>query len=209
MTPIRYAITIFSGFLQRLGSPGSGFVGLQRDIELLTTHRNDVRVGLYPWKANASDVAESLWRYRPRENGHDPKQIHVVVGYSYGGDRAVKFVRELESRGGTTVRHLLLCDGVRRFDCVPGLAAATGIGALIVPSIVEECIYYVQKNRRWGIRREPFQPAGHRVVAESKGTKLVGPVVKKASHSYIDNDSHFRLTVLGAVDKLLREASGV
>ena len=190
-SPIRYAITLFSGFLQELGSAGSGLVGLQRDIELLTTHRRDVRVGLYPWKADASDIAESLWRYRPLENGNNPEQEHIVIGYSYGGDRAVKFTRELETRGGCTVRCLLLCDAVRRWDYLPGVAAGCGIGQLTLPQIVEKCVYYVQRNPRWGLRKDPFQPAGHKVVAGA-ATNLVGPVVKKSSHSYIDNSIQFR-----------------
>lgn len=207
--PIEYAVSIFSGFLQSLGSPGSGMVGIEHEAYIRACHRPDVRVRLFPWDTDADDVAESLWRYRPRQNGIDPRQIHVVVGYSYGGDRAVKFCNALKRRGGCTVRELWLCDGVRRWDCLPGIAGGLGLGKLVVPDIVQECSYFVQQNPRWAFRREPFQPAGHAVVAaDVDKTSIRGPFVKKSTHSYIDNDNEFRAGVLGAVDRLLAEAGG-
>lgn len=203
-TPINTAITIFSGFLQKLGSPGSGMVGIRRSIEEVTCGKCDVRVGLYPWNTDASDVAESLWRDRPQDG---TLQSHVVVGYSYGGDRAVKFVRELEKRGDCAVKCLLLCDAVKRFDLVPGVAAWSGMGSLVVPAVTERCIFYVQKHLRWWWRMPPntFQPAGHNVVPENKSaTVMDGPHVRKSTHSYIDNDSGFRLKVLAEVGRLFQ-----
>jgi len=208
-SPIRYAVTIFSGYLQSLGSPGSGMIGIEHEAFNRATHRSDVRVYLFPWNIDENDVAESLWRYRPREDGEDSKQIHIAVGYSYGGDRAVKFCNALKDRGGCEVRELWLCDAVRRFDCLPGVAAVTGMGRLVVPNIVTECNYFVQRNPRWGFRKEPFQPRGHKVVAaDPNQTVINGPYVKTPTHSYMDNDNEFRAGVLSAVDHLLAEAGG-
>lgn len=203
---IRYVVTLFSGLLQNLGSPGSGFVGLEHEIYNQCVGRSDFRVRLYPWNTNESDVAEALWRYRPKSNGDDPKQIHIVVGYSYGGDRAVKFIRQLQLRGGCKVNHLILCDGVRRWDKLPGVAAVTGLGYLEVPIIVQKCTYFVQQNPRWKIGREGgvFQPAGHSVIVAKGGqTEMDGPHIKKSGHSYIDNDVNFRGIVKASVSALL------
>lgn len=207
--PIKYAVTLFSGFMQKLGSPGSGLVGLEHEIYNLcvATGRTDIRVRLYPWDTDASDVAEALWRYRPQENGKKPKQIHIVVGYSYGGDRAVKFVRQLQLRGNCSVAHLVLCDAVRRWDRLPGLAGATGLGYLQIPPVVEKCTFFRQYNPRWSFFREGgiFQPAGHPVVISPKAkTEMDGPHKKKAGHSYIDNDVEFRSVVLESVKRILR-----
>jgi hypothetical protein len=197
--PIRYPITIFSGFLQTLGSAGSGMVGLQREIELLTNRRDDIRVSLFPWNTDASDIAESLWRYRPDYE----KQQHIVIGYSYGGDRAMKFCYELAMRGGCRVKCLLLVDAVRRSDLLPGVAAWFGLGAIHVSTIVEKCIYYKQQHPRLAIRRGIFQPAGHAVIADDpEVTEMIGPIVKRSVHSYIDNDGEFRLTCLNEVGSL-------
>lgn len=208
--PIRYAVTIFSGFLQKLGSPGSGMVGIEHAAYVKACNRPDVRVRLYPWSTNVDDVAESLWRYRPRKNGNDPKQVHIVVGYSYGGDRAVKFCNALKKRGGCVVRALWLCDAVRRWDYLPGVAAATGLGDLVVPEIVQNCTYFTQEHLRWYIGRgfrQIFQPAGHRVVPDDAlSTRMDGPVKKLVTHQYIDNDNNFRVGVLNSVDNLLAEA---
>lgn len=202
--PIRYAATMFSGFLQTLGSPGSGMVGIEHESYVKSCGRTDFRVRLFPWDTDEDDVAESLWRYRPQSNGTNPKQNHVVVGYSYGGDRAVKFCRALKERGGCCVKELWLCDAVRRWDYLPGIAGATGWGRLVVPDNVETVHYFVQRNPRWGFRKQIFQPAGHAVVAEnSDKTTIVGPYVKRMIHSYIDNDLEFRKGVLDAIDRLL------
>lgn len=210
--PVRYAVTIFSGFLQQLGSPGSGMVGIEHDAYQKACHRPDVRVRLFPWDTDADDVAESLWRYRPRQNGVDPKQVHVVVGYSYGGDRAIKFCNALKERGGCVVRELWLCDAVRRWDNAWGVAGLTGLGSLVVPNNVNRCTYFVQRNPRWKLGRGfsgIYQPAGHSVIAADDGaTTLDGPIVKHVTHQYIDNDNEFRAGVLSAVDRLLAEAGG-
>jgi len=183
-------------------------VGIEHDAFILACCRSDVRVRLFPWNTNVDDVAESLWRYRPMENGMNPKQVHLVVGYSYGGDRAVKFCKALQERGGCTVRELWLCDAVRRFDSFHFFpAAAFGIGSIHVPEIVEKCTYFTQQNPRWGFRKSVFQPAGHRVVVNNQNTQLVGPVVKKETHSYIDNDLEFSNGVLQAISQLLSECS--
>ena len=202
--PIRLAITLFSGFLQKLGSPGSGMVRLEHEAYQKCCGRPDVRVRLFPWSVDASDVAESLWRCRP----DDAPQVHLVAGYSYGGDRAVKFVRQLALRGDVDVRGLWLCDGVRRLDWLWGVAAATGLGYLEVPALVGHCTYFVQRNPRWAIGREGglFQPAGHPVViAKNAETTLRGPIVKTVGHSYMDDDSQFRREFLSDLDRLLTE----
>lgn len=204
MIPVRYAITVFSGFLQKLGSSGSGMVGIEYEAHQLAANRADVRVNLYPWDIDHDDVAESLWRHRPQVNGKNPKQIHFVVGYSYGGDRALKFIRSLQTRGGCEVRELWLCDAVRRWDFLPGVAAAFGVGVIEVPPIVQRCTYYLQKRPRWDFRKELFQPAGHKVVAkDASKTDLSGPVVRKSAHSYIDNDTEFRANVLEGIKHML------
>jgi hypothetical protein len=218
--PIRYAVTVFTGFLQHQGSPGAGMVQIRRDAELLTESRlgRDVRVSLHNWKACENQIAESIWRdrpvneYRKVEGLGDirmlpSKQQHIVIGYSYGGDRAVKFCRELGRRGGCVVQELLLCDAVRHWDYLPGVAAATGAGNLYIPSVVKHCLYYTQRNRRW-LGEGFFQPAGHNIIAEDPDeTDMEGPVVKERTHSYMDNDQAFRMTVMEKTDRMMRQAS--
>jgi len=206
--PIRYAVTIFSGYLQSLGSPGSGMVGIEHDAFVRACNRPDVRVRLFPWNIDANDVAESLWRYRPQDNGVNPKQEHIVVGYSYGGDRAVKFAKALKDRGDCTINEMWLCDAVRRFDCAPGVAGATGLGRLVVPDNVKQCNYFVQRNPRWAFRNDPFQPRGHKVVAADPNKTIInGPILKTSTHSYMDNSNEFRRGVLSAVDRLLLKSN--
>lgn len=169
----------------------------------------EIRVRLYPWDVDAGDVAESLWRYRPDSTERIERQEHIVVGYSYGGDRALKFVRELQFRGGCNVQHLWLCDPVRRWDWLPGVAGGLGVGRLRIPGIVERCHWFAQRNPRWSFLRSQgsiFQPASHKVVVNPKCTKLYGPFFKQAGHSYIDNDLEFRNGVLASVDCMLAGA---
>lgn len=203
--PVRGAVTIFSGFLQKLGSPGSGMVHLEHLCHVKCHGRPDVRVRLFPWHCDVDDVAEALWRYRPDSNGTNPRQLHVVVGYSYGGDRAVKFIRELQQRGGCDVLELWLCDAVRRWDYMPGIAGAFGLGKIRVPEIVQRCHYFVQRHARLAPCRSGgfYQPAGHVVTTDSQITVVKGPVVKPSTHAYIDNNLQFRNNVLEAVDRLL------
>lgn len=204
VVPVQLAVTIFSGFLQKLGSPGSGMVYLENEAYVRCCGRPDVRVRLFPWNINEKDVAESLWRNRPM----DKDQIHLVAGYSYGGDRAVKFIRQLALRGGCTVKELWLCDAVRRFDGLPGVAGGLGLGWLEIPSIVESCTYYWQRNPRWKIGREGglYQPAGHTVIkSHGAKTQLHGPYERTSGHSYIDDDYGFRMGFLSALDRQLME----
>lgn len=204
--PIEYCITLFSGFLQNQGSPGSGFVRLEHEGYEICNGLSNMRVRLYPWDTNEQDIAESLWRYRPNLG---QLQTHIVIGYSYGGDRAVKFCNALAERGEVTVRHLGLCDAVRRFDALPGVAAGFGIGKLVIPNVVENVFWYKQKNPRWSLKRlpkSPFEPAGHKVVGQFYTTQIGHPVISTAHHSYIDNDSRFRQTFLSKVSELSVEA---
>lgn len=203
-------ITLFSGFLQTASSPGSGFVELARDcelrsIEILGRLGAYIRVQLLPHDADVGDVAESVWRYRPYVNGsklRSTEQLHLVAGYSYGGQAAVSYCDELALRGGVRVVELALCDPVRRWKYLPGVAAATGCGRLHVPEVVEKCWWYKQENPRYRFDRKGgwFQPAGHDVV----GTNVSDPVIRTSGHSYIDNDSEFRKSFLSSAKQMAK-----
>lgn len=202
---IDLAVTIYAGCLQTLGSSTAGVIRLRRRIELELKGRVNTRVGLYTWNTNESDVAESLWRDRPENK----RQLHVVIGYSYGGDRAVKFCKELENRTQCCVTELHLCDAVRRWDYLPGIAASVGVGKLWIPPIVNTCVHYIQEHSRWALNRgwkpgDIFQPAGHTVKAVNKDkTNLIGPILRSAVHGYIDNDADFHQNAIDAVRRAL------
>lgn len=199
LPPINLCVTIFSGFLERLGSPNSGFVGLEHAVHQACCGRCDVRVRLHPWKVDVADVAEAAWRFRPENR----PQVHLVAGYSYGGQAAVNFCGELLARGGSVVKELWLCDPVRRWKYLPGVAAGLGIGSLVIPRNVESVTWFRQRNPRWALGRGVgciFDPAGHDVEAESPlNTTIRPPIERDAGHRYIDNDQAFRVGFVGMV----------
>jgi hypothetical protein len=190
---IKLSISLFSGFLQRGGSEGNGLFDLENEIHHLISCYPEAKVRLYPWNVNVSDVAESVWRLR------NSKQSHIVVGYSYGGQAAANFTYELQLRStsGLTVPHLFLCDPVRRWKYLPGVAAMTGLGTIRYADIVDNVTYYYQANPRWKFGRAgmTFQPAGHKI----KGKAPFTPIRRIAGHSYIDNDKEFKNEVLKAI----------
>ena len=194
--PIKLAISLFSGFLQNSGSAGSGLVDIENEIHHLICGHSEIKVRLYPWKVNVSDVAESIWRLR---NSH---QKHIVIGYSYGGQTAVNFIRELETRGdGVRVSHLFLCDAVRRWRCLPGVAAATGMGVIKIPEIVDSRTWFIQTHPRWSFYRglPRFTPAGHKL----RGGHIPASIELDAGHSYIDNHTTFKSAVLDRIKQEL------
>ena len=202
--PIDLAITIFSGFTQESGDVANiGMVGLEDEVEALCRDMPTVRVRRYLWNANVEDIVENLWQHR--RNG---SQKHLIVGYSYGGDRAIKMCWALNRRNDVEVIELALCDGVRRWKWLPGVAASTGLGKLVVPPVVKLVWWYWQHNPRWSLRRglDLFNPAGHSVVAaDPKRTSILHPVVVSETHSYIDNSRSFRETFLESVKSVLEK----
>lgn len=198
LQPVRIAVTLFSGFLQRNHSEASGLLVVDNYIRQVCNGRADVRVTLCPWNANESDVAESLWRLRPR----DELQLHLVIGYSYGGDRAVKFCREIQERGDSDIRGLVLIDPVVRWDWIPGVAAMGGLGVHEVPDQVSSVTVFAQRNRRWSWRtgRWLFEPRAHPVWHRGR---TLPPVVLGVSHSYIDNAQAVRDVCVEAAKRLV------
>lgn len=202
LPPITVAVTLFSGFLQRLGTAG-GLVEIEHAVHQVCRGRADVRVRLHPWNTNVSDAAEAVWRFRPG----DRRQVHLVAGYSYGGQAAVNFCRELWERGGATVSELWLCDAVRRWRWAPGLAAGLGLGKLVVPPSVDRVVWFRQQNPRWLLGRgatRVFEPAGHDVEAESPLATIVEPpIVRGVRHVYMDDDNDFRAGFMGTVARFV------
>jgi hypothetical protein len=200
--PIDLAITLFSGFLQNLGSAGSGLVDLEHKIHQLVYPHSTVKLRLFPWNAKTDDVAESLWRYRR----FGQKQQHIIVGYSYGGQAADNFVRSLERRNETEVHSLVLCDPVRRFKYLPGVAGFFGWGRFKYRTDkihIDDVKVFVQQNRRFQRRVGPFyQPAGHPVLLDNEKLDCV---ICKAEHSYIDNHAAFHQYVIQRVTSALQE----
>lgn len=180
--PVDLAVTLFSGYLQNGYSQTSGLIAVDNHARQVCSGRPNVRVSLHPWNVNESDVAETLWRLRP----HGRPQCHVVIGYSYGGDRAVKFCRELSERGDVSVVSLILIDPVVRWDRLPGVAAFIGLGKHHVPAFVESVTVFAQQSPRfkWEHGRDFFEPRAHPVV---HGGATVETHYLPATHNYIDN----------------------
>lgn len=199
LQPIRLAVTLFSGFLQKNHSEASGLLVIDNQVRQLCNGRPEVRVSLNPWDSDESDIAEALWRLRPA----DAVQEHIVIGYSYGGDRAVKCCRELVKRGDVHVVTLVLIDPVVRWDWLPGVAASFGVGSHHVPDAVGEVIHFAQSSPRWkwAHGRDLFSPAGHPVVHRGK---KVPPKVCGTSHTYIDNLQTVRVACLEVVERSLK-----
>lgn len=199
---IDVAVTIFSGFLQKRATQTSGFVSLASRCERLLCGTCNARVRFNPWRVDVSDVAEALWN----ERRPGVKQLHLVAGYSYGGQTALDYCRQLQLRGSCEVAELWLCDPVRRWKALPGVAAGLGLGVLTIPRVVTRVVPFRQRNPRWKLGRPGgvFQPRGHELAAESLHTTIEPWIETPAGHCYIDNDTDFRDGFLSLVRRYAR-----
>lgn len=205
---VNCAITIFPGWLETCGSPGSGMIRLAHECRSIAPWP-DLEVNFFPWRVNVDDVAEYLRRFAPVNE----RQRHLVVGYSYGGQTAVNFCRALLAHtalspaGGVEITELWLCDPVRRWRWLPGVAALFGLGKLVVPDEVQAVWGVCQRAPRWSFSRWLndsngllYSPAGHAVAWRGRRGMLLERFV---NHSHIDDDRYFRRDVLRAVARLL------
>jgi len=169
-------LILISGFLQTEGQP-TGFVRLWS--ELHHTHSGPYsRVELRAWDDDWHDLAELIWRCRPRDNGVDVR----IFAYSWGGPSAMKLAREL-GRRGIRVRAMALCDPVYR-DRWRLWRTLFPWPEIRVPTTVGE-VAWVRQRRDW--------PQGHDVVAEdARQTIIHEPRIVDCGHTYMDDSKQFR-----------------
>ena len=161
---------VIPGLLQREGDV-NGMVRLWRSIHLERSGPQTC-VDLRSWNSNWSDVAELIWRFRPRDK--DP--AIRLYGYSYGGYGAILLAEQLRRRG-LEVGSIVLSDAVRRWRaCWPA-------AALTVPVNVREVHWFYQRTD-W--------PRGHRVVAaDPDHTVIHDQVLVMRSHRWMDDLESF------------------
>jgi len=163
------------------------------------------RVELRSWCQNWSDLAELIWSFRPDPDSPSGayRPTINIFGYSWGGYSATLLARELDRRG-MSVDCIVLADAVYRHWYKLGQWRAFAPWSTIeVPRNVQRVEVFRQANPRFRFGRAggSFQPAGHRVIAKSKLTRIVEHPLLSCEHNYADDDADFRwlcLKVAGA-----------
>lgn len=171
-TSYRRVFLLIGGAQQDVGERGVGLANLAREI---CYHDPGVYCKFSEWHQWRDEADEIL-------NFADPHAQVDLVGYSYGGDAALRVCRRLERRG-RKVSTLLLCDAVRRLHWfLP--ASLWPYWVLRVPQNVRYCEVWRQRNDLW-IR-------GHRVVRDGwqlhLHEHLVGPNYR---HVHMDEHPEF------------------
>lgn len=177
-----------SGFLQSEGDP-TGIVDLWLRMQGAYS-TSTTRVELRSWCTNWSDMAELIWRTRPK----DGAPIVCIYGYSWGGFSATLLASELKRRG-IGVRVMVLCDAVyRHWYWLGQWRAFMPWSRIEVPSNVRHVFWFRQNNPRikWGRSGGTFQPAGHEVVAaDIRTTHIHKPEEISSEHAYADDWAAF------------------
>ena len=146
-------------------------------------------VALREWTVNTSRLAQRIWLVSRYD---ESPPIIIVVGYSYGGQTAVNFCRDL-ARRGLMVESLVLCDAVFRWlRVLPTLSSLFSFWRIRVPRNV--------RMVRWFYQRMSI-PFGHRVVRDDPeqtafwNNEFFGKELE-AGHVYVDDNLEFHTHVL-------------
>jgi pimeloyl-ACP methyl ester carboxylesterase len=181
----------------------SGFTETRREccgterlfFELRRREPIDTLIEFDEWDADPEGIAHFVDR-----NAAIAPRI-VVVGYSWGGDKAVELCAALGERH-LPVRHLVLCDAVWRSGWQPAWMARRGIPLnplsltrlpkLKIPASVREVTWLRQTTDR--------RIRGHDVSAIDPQRTLVHPpvVLDGRSHGQMDESEEFVRACLAA-----------
>ena len=200
---MKAAIVIFSGFTERSSTAGNGCARLY-DTAADEFARRGVRVIYHPWTADTRDLAWHLWDRR-----HPTQRLRIAIaGYSYGANAAIRLTNHLTRCGLAEIDLLGLIDPVVRWDFLPGLAAALGLGQFAVPCEVRQLVVAAQSNPRWSIRRAMqggplFDPAGHPVATCPPTRRYDLRLPQHTSHRRIDEAGQFANCFLARVEAML------
>lgn len=170
-------ITCVSGFL-RDRSRITGTVRLWLD---LSQHRDaQTETLLLNWSDDPREYASLIWA--ASQEMSDYPQVYAI-GYSWGGQTALNFCREL-GRRGIPVEAVVLADAVyRHWWMFRRWTSLVRWKALYVPSNVRQV---------WWYRQRQVMPMGHDVLPESTRHTLVHePVTLDVDHSYLDDHPEF------------------
>ena len=186
-------VVLIGGFTQKTYADN----GLQRLWIALNRHsRPMVHIAFREWSFSYRRLAERIFHVSRFDNL--PPQV-VVVGYSYGGQTALNFCRQLKRRG-IEVEHLVLCDAVRRWiSRIPTPSSLLRFWSLRVPDNVRSVRYFIQRVNH---------PRGHRVVLDDSGKTLFWNNEKngydlQVAHEYCDDHTVFQNHVLAQYSKVL------
>jgi thioesterase domain-containing protein len=167
----------FTGYMQTEGRV-TGVVELYHDIRQACNCPESV-LHLRSWRDDAWQVAEHIWRMRPRRI--------VLIGYSYGGYTATLVARELNARG-VVVDALLLCDAVWRTRAsIASPLSLFSRWTIDVPPNV---------RRLWSWRQMNNLPAGHQLKIAASTEIMHGEMVPNVRHQYMDDYHVFHAEAL-------------
>jgi pimeloyl-ACP methyl ester carboxylesterase len=168
---------LFSGFNQSRRY-ACGMESLWLSMRRIATP--DVSVQFNDWNADIEAIAQFCCRCSK------PAPDIFVYGYSWGGNAALELCDRLGKKD-LHVRHLVLCDAVRRTPIMPKWAPLSVLSMtnwlkLEVPKTVAAVTYFTQKQNK---------PAGHRVVAEGEYTKIINGGTLQRRHEDMDEAPEF------------------
>ncbi len=171
---------IFSGFQQKTATI-NGTVRVEDRILKIVQNRPNVRVILLPQNADVVDVAE---RIAKTQDDSGRETIVNVYGYSWGGQTAADFARELQRRS-IKVQWMVLTDPVLRvsrflfFFWLFQWRAFVSWLPIRIPKNV--------KNVRC-FRQRMNYPRGHDLVADDPdATDIPEAVILEADHCWMDD----------------------
>ena len=169
---------IFSGFKQKTATI-NGTVRVEDRILKIVQNRPNVRVILLPWDADVVDLSERISKTQPDA----AETIVNVYGYSWGGQTAADFARELQRRS-IKVQWMVLTDPVLRaarflfFFWVRQWQAFTR-WPIRIPKNVKHVVWFRQRSN---------YPRGHDLVADDPiETNIREAVILEADHCWMDD----------------------
>lgn len=179
-------LILISGFTQSRARPcgiESLWLGLRRIASPATS------VQIHSWNNDFDALARFIARCSA------PMPRIDVAGYSWGGNAAVELAGHLD-RQQVPVNQLLLCDAVRRTPLMPRWAplsvlSMTRLLTLTVPANVASCTYFTQRRNR---------PAGHRVIAASRRTRITYGGELRRRHEDMDEAPEFAAACAAAAE---------
>jgi pimeloyl-ACP methyl ester carboxylesterase len=176
--PLRNFIWMFSGFRQDYRNP-CGLELVWRDLRTLSGERTAVQFSA--WDLDPEGVAAFIDR-----NGIFKPNV-LLIGYSWGGDKAVDVARELWKRGIDGVE-LILCDAVFRSSL---FSTRLPLNPLSLTRLVQLKIPPGVQHVRWFYQRQN-RPMGHRPIAEDpERTTIADGIELPLNHSQMDESEMF------------------
>ena len=199
-------VFLFTGFHQGTAQP-TGLEYLYAKLDHL--RRPGVSIEYKPWWTDVEALASFVNRQIVGRTGASHYRI-VVVGYSYGGDRAVRLCRALRAIG-IQVQNLYLIDAVWRpryplpfTKHLPSLLSIFSFPKIVVPDNVKHVRAWRQKYpvfAEW-----PANPRGHQIVVEDRNkTTTHGVTTLNKLHSQMDDCPSIHEIVLLETESLISQ----